>query len=140
MIPAIRHILILFCFSSGTPTTSTQYILHIFPPHLLADSVGTPAESLSGHSQVVGLILQRVETFTTLGDLVDVLAHYTDGIIDLLSKRVLANDHQFQTYIAVFFAAAIRVVWLMVIGLTGSWLYGGHFGGFGIRTSSILVH
>jgi hypothetical protein len=61
--------------------------LHVLPPHLLANSVGTTAEALSRDCKVVGLVLEGVETFTTLGDLVDVLAHYADGIIDLLDKR-----------------------------------------------------
>ena len=31
-----------------------------------------------------GLVLEAVEPRATISDLVDVLAHYTDGIIDLL--------------------------------------------------------
>lgn len=58
--------------------------LHVFPPHLFSDSVGAPSKALSGHGQVVGFVLQGVETLSSLGDFVDVLAHYTHGVIDLL--------------------------------------------------------
>ena len=58
--------------------------LHILPPHLLADSVGTATEALSGDSQVVGLILQGIQALATLGNLVDVVSHHTNGVVDLL--------------------------------------------------------
>ena len=53
----------------------TDAHLHVFPPHLLPDSVGTPSETLSGDGQVVGLILECIETFATLRHFVDVLFH-----------------------------------------------------------------
>ena len=58
--------------------------LHILPPHLLADSVGTATEALSGDSQVVGLILQGIQALATLGNLVDVVSHDADGAVDFL--------------------------------------------------------
>jgi hypothetical protein len=58
--------------------------LHVLPPHLLTNTVGTTSEALSGNGKVVCLILKRIQTLTTLGDFVDVLAHYTNGIVDLL--------------------------------------------------------
>lgn len=66
----------------------THSHLHILPPHLLAYSVGTSAEALGGYGKVVGLILKGIETLATLGHLVDVLSHYTNGVIDLLQKEV----------------------------------------------------
>lgn len=54
------------------------------PPHLLAHPVCAPAESLSRHGEVVCLVLERIQTLATLRYFVDVLAHHTDGIIDLL--------------------------------------------------------
>ena len=67
--------------------------LHVLPPHLLANSVGTTTEPLSGDSEVVGLILQSIKAFTALGDLVDVVAHHTDGVVDLLQKSVSQLAH-----------------------------------------------
>lgn len=61
--------------------------LHVFPPHLLAHAICAPTEPLGRYGQVVGLVLQRVEAFTTLRDLVDVLAHHADGVVDLLVKK-----------------------------------------------------
>lgn len=37
--------------------------------------------------KVVGLILEGVEAFTTFADLVNILAHYTNSVIDLLEKE-----------------------------------------------------
>jgi len=56
---------------------------HIFPPHDFAHPICASAEALSGDSEVVGLVLEGIEAFTTLRDLVDVLFHHTNGIIDL---------------------------------------------------------
>lgn len=60
--------------------------LHILPPHLFPHSVGSTAETLGGYSQIVRLILKRVEALTTLGDLVNVLTHHANGVVDLLSR------------------------------------------------------
>lgn len=67
--------------------------LHVLPPHLLAHTVGTATEALGGDGQVVGLVLQRIEALTTLRDLVDVVTHHTDGVVDLLRKE-LAMVHK----------------------------------------------
>lgn len=58
--------------------------LHVLPPHLLPDPVGSTTEALGGLRQVIGLILEAVKSRTAVGDLVDVLAHNSNGIIDLL--------------------------------------------------------
>lgn len=65
--------------------------LHILPPHLLADSVGTASEALSRDGQVVGLVLQTVEALATLRDLVDVVAHDIDGRVDFLHEGSVAG-------------------------------------------------
>lgn len=57
--------------------------LHVLPPHLLADSVGASSEALGGYGEVVSLVLKAVEILATLVDLVDVVAHDRDGVIDL---------------------------------------------------------
>lgn len=58
--------------------------LDVLPPHLLPHTVGSSAEALGRYSQVVGLVLERIETLSTLRNLVDVLPHHPDGVIDLL--------------------------------------------------------
>ena len=58
--------------------------LHVLPPHLLADSVGTPPEALSADRQIIRLVLERVQALAPLRDLVDVLAHNADGVVNLL--------------------------------------------------------
>lgn len=57
---------------------------HVLPPHLLPDSIGATAEALSRDSEVVSLVLESVESCTAIGNLVDVLTHYANSIIDLL--------------------------------------------------------
>ena len=74
--------------------------LHILPPHLLANSVGTSAESLGGYSKLVGLIQKLADPFTTLRDLVDVVAHHTNGIVDLL--RGVKSQPKLNTHIYMF--------------------------------------
>ena len=64
----------------------THAHLHVLPPHIFAHAIGTSAEALGRDGKIVGLVLERVQVLTTLGDLVDVFAHHTDGIIDLLWK------------------------------------------------------
>jgi hypothetical protein len=61
-----------------------QAHLHVLPPHLLPDPVGTTTETLGGLRQVIGLVLETVKSRSAIGDLVDVLAHNSDSIIDLL--------------------------------------------------------
>lgn len=65
----------------------THAHLHILPPHLLSDPVGSTSKALGGNCQIIGLILQRVKLLASLVDLVDVFTHDTDGIIDLLKER-----------------------------------------------------
>ena len=38
----------------------THAHLHVLPPHLLAHAVGAPPESLGGHGEIVGLVLERI--------------------------------------------------------------------------------
>jgi hypothetical protein len=72
----------------------THSHLHILPPHLLADSVGSSTETLCRDGQVVGLILKSIEALTTLGNLVDVVTHHTHGIINLLPTALVHIQHQ----------------------------------------------
>jgi hypothetical protein len=72
--------------------TDAHSHLHILPPHLLPDTVRAAPEALRRDGKVVGLILESIETFTSLRDLVDVLAHHIDGVVDLLEEIKLAND------------------------------------------------
>lgn len=65
--------------------------LHVLPPHLLAHSVGAAAETLGGDGQIVGLILQGIQSLATLGNFVDVLSHYTNGVINLRLKRLCSG-------------------------------------------------
>ena len=60
--------------------------LHVLPPHLLSDPVGTASEALCGDCKVVGLILEAVEALATFGDLVDVAAHYVDSGVNFLER------------------------------------------------------
>lgn len=55
---------------------------------MLANAVGAAAETLGGDGKVVGLILKSIETLSTLGNLVDVVAHHTDGVVDLLGTML----------------------------------------------------
>jgi len=47
---------------------------------------------LGGDSQVVGLILEGIETFAALRDLVDVVTHHTDRVVDLLRLVSIVSD------------------------------------------------
>lgn len=67
---------------------NTYAHLHVLPPHLLADTVGTTTETLGGHGQVVGLILQRIEALAALRNLVDVVAHDANGVVNLLCREL----------------------------------------------------
>lgn len=86
--PAIRHILIFISCRDSSVVRSQRFsgasdFAHL-PPHLLSNAVRTSTEAMSRGSQVVGLILKGIETLAALGDLVDILAHNTDRVIDLL--------------------------------------------------------
>lgn len=58
--------------------------LHVFPPHLLADSVGAATETLGGLVEVLGFVLELVDVLAALGDGFEVLFHDIDGVVDLL--------------------------------------------------------
>lgn len=62
----------------------THAHFHVLEKHLFAHAVGTLSESLGRLSQVVCLVLQRVESFATLRESVDVVAHYAHGAVNLL--------------------------------------------------------
>jgi len=81
----MRIFMSLMCVSTGSTEISggTPYL----PPHLLAHPVGAPAEALGGGRQVVRLVLEMIEALATLRDLVDIVSHHTDGVVDLLAKR-----------------------------------------------------
>lgn len=74
--------------------------LHVLPPHLLAYTVGAPSEALRGDGKVVGLILQRVEAGTALGNLVDVVAHDANSAVDFL-ESVSAAAYMYGTMLRV---------------------------------------
>ena len=65
--------------------------LHVLPPHLLPDPVGSTSETLCRHCQVVCLVLKTVETLATFRHFIDVVAHDIDGGIDFLEVRSLAR-------------------------------------------------
>jgi hypothetical protein len=58
--------------------------LHVLPPHLLAHAVGAPSEALGRCSEVVGLVLERVETLAALTHGLNVLLHCCGGLPDFL--------------------------------------------------------
>lgn len=63
------------------------------PPHLLAHPVGAPAEPLGRGREVVRLVLEMIEALATLRDLVDIVSHHSDGIVDLLAEVSLVFIH-----------------------------------------------
>lgn len=60
--------------------------LHVLPPHGFPYTIGTASEALGGDGQVVGLVLERVESLAALGDFVDVVTHDTDRAVDFLDS------------------------------------------------------
>lgn len=44
----------------------TDSHFHVLVPHGLPDAVCSPSEALSGCSEVIGLVLERVQAFSTL--------------------------------------------------------------------------
>lgn len=58
--------------------------LHVLPPHLLSDPVGTTTETLSRDGQVVRLVLEVVDVLATLVGLVDVVPHVPRGLVHCL--------------------------------------------------------
>lgn len=67
--------------------------LHVFPPHLLADSVGAATEALGGLIEVLGFVLELVDVLAALGYGFEVLFHYIDGVIDLLLMGSSVSDY-----------------------------------------------
>lgn len=61
--------------------------LHILPPHLFSNTVGSPTKSLSRSSQTICLILKGIKILSSLRHLIDILTHYTNSIIDLLKDK-----------------------------------------------------
>ena len=68
--------------SSTKITKGSPYL----PPHLLAHPVGASAEALGRGRQVVCLVLEVIDALATLRNLVDVVSHHTDSVIDLLRE------------------------------------------------------
>lgn len=64
--------------------------LHVLPPHLLADTVGAPTETLGRNGQVVCLVLQIVDSLATLVGHVDVVPHGVDGGLHGLWRRMMS--------------------------------------------------
>jgi hypothetical protein len=48
--------------SQSNYVTGSCVPLHVLPPHLLAYAVGASSETLGGHGEVVGFVLQGVQT------------------------------------------------------------------------------
>lgn len=64
--------------------------LHVLPPHLLADTVGAPTETLGRYGQVVCLVLQIVDALATLVGHVDVVPHGVDGGLHGLWRKMMS--------------------------------------------------
>jgi hypothetical protein len=58
--------------------------LHVLPPHLLAHAVGASSKALRGRCEVVGLVLEGVETLAALCGPLDVLPHCLRGLLNFL--------------------------------------------------------
>jgi len=78
------------CIEVSTQKSGIPTKIAYLPPHCLADSVGSPTEALSGCRQVIGLILESIEAFATLRDLVNVVSHHTNSVINLLNGQELS--------------------------------------------------
>ena len=72
---------------NGNGSADDKTHLHVLPPHVLSHSVGSTTEALGGDGKVIGLILQRIQSFSTLGHLSDVFSHDPDCVINLLLDR-----------------------------------------------------
>lgn len=68
--------------------------LHVFPPHLLSNFVGTSAETSGRGSQIIGLVLNVIDMFTTLRNFIDVVFHYANRVIDLLLTTQVSNSRR----------------------------------------------
>lgn len=66
----------------------TNAHLHIFPPHLLSNSVCTAAKALGRNSQVVRLILESIQALTSIVGFVDVVSQDSHGVVDVLETQV----------------------------------------------------
>jgi hypothetical protein len=95
--------------------------LHVLPPHLLANPVGATTESLGRDGKVVGLVLESIETLATLGDLVDVIAHHTDGVVDLSLKSLRSRIATSTLLLRGLAAGDIRVVGGVLLRHDSGW-------------------
>ena len=66
--------------------------LHVFPPHLLADSVGAATEALGGLVKIFGFVLELVDVLAALGDGFEILFHDVDSVVDLLLMGSIVSD------------------------------------------------
>lgn len=66
---------------------NTNAHLHIFPPHLLSNSVCTAAKALGRNSQVVRLILESIQALTSIVGFVDVVSQDSHGVVDVLETH-----------------------------------------------------
>lgn len=66
------------------PNDEPHAHLHVLPEHLLAHAVGAAAEVGGGVAEALGLVAEAVDVLAALLDARDVLAHYADGVVDLL--------------------------------------------------------
>lgn len=57
---------------------------YVFLLYLFVNLVGVMMEFLGRDGKVVGFVLESIEMFVMLGDFVDVIVYYFDGVVDLL--------------------------------------------------------
>ena len=60
--------------------------LHVFPPHLLPDSVGTSSKALCRDGQIVSLVLKAIELFTTASYCFEISLDHINRFVDFLRK------------------------------------------------------
>ena len=66
----------------------THAHLHILPPHLLPNTIGSTSKALCGSGEIFSLPLGIIDLIASNMHGIDVLLHYADGIIDLLLKVI----------------------------------------------------
>lgn len=100
-----------------------QTHLHVFPPHVLAHSVGTTAEALGADGKIICFVLDRVQALASFGNLVDVVSHDADGVVDLLHMLVRVRGNRVGKKHTAWMAAVLEFDWSPVVwlGMYGSY-------------------
>lgn len=94
----------------------THAHFHILPPHLLPHSVGAAAEAMGLVGQVVGLGLQVIQVLTALPDLLDVIVHDIDGVVDFRLQSLCPP-------ISAASLSRVGVVWGVVVSHGGGYVW-----------------